>query len=233
MIAYVLVALLVVVTSIIVVNQINKSRDDSADYLKIEETKNTLQELDSIITDLSFEAPGSKRKVSLDLPEGRYYISGDKDTLEVKTETQTQVIESGVKFKQGSVTIQSGPSMDATETDYDTDGENEYIIENDYVAFAVKKIGSSDQSEPLNMSNVIEYIENKELQVSITPETKLMIDHSEQSYYGTGYTKIVDNGPTKGILIHIDSSYAEYDAIFTLGSFDDYLTVEVKNIQRK
>ena len=67
LIAYVMISLIVVVSAIFVINMINKTQSDSADYLMLEQAKNTLTELNTIITELAFEAPGSRRKITLQI----------------------------------------------------------------------------------------------------------------------------------------------------------------------
>ena len=232
-IAYAVLVSIIVISGFIGVQKITSIKKEGKDYTKINTAKNILTEIDAIVSELVFESSGAKRKITLNIPEG-LSIVGDKDEIRLKVVTEKEIIKPGTRSKEGPLTIQAGPYVAAAKTDYDSDGHDELILENDHVYFVVKSIEETTPLDDINTTNIIELIKNKDLAVNITPDARITIGGKSDSAWGKGYTRLIDTGIEKGILIHVESdANIDYDAVFTLGPVADYLELEVKNIEVK
>ena len=64
------------------------------------------------------------------------------------------------------------------------------------------------------------------------------INDNSSSTEGTGYTKLVPSGNNTNlgrakVIAHINSTYASYDLELVLESYADFITVKVKNFEKK
>ena len=224
----VFVIAVVLASSIIVVSNIRPMIEEGQAHQSLNKAKQTMSELDAIINELIFEASGSRRSINF-IADGMLVISGKEDRIKFRTDL-LKLFEPGTKSKEGNLLIVSGPFIKAYEKDIDNDGSVDLILENDAILFAVKKFSN----EFINTSNMITIIENKLGGMNITPISKITIEEAEESSYGNGSTELTEIGSylvTSGIKLYLNTTSVKYEALFTLGAGQDYIKLEIRNIE--
>ena len=228
-------AIVIVITStVIVVNMLSSTVDQSKTYSNLNKAKETMTFLDSVIRELAAEAPGSKRTINIASDFGSFTVDGGSDRIKFFMESPVKILDPGSSVKEGNIEIVAGPVMSAYEKDVDGDGITDLVLENDAVLFAVRKIGSPINITAINTTNMITVIINKRANVNITPITSIYMDEDKAGAAGNGFTQLSTQGSSLGsgsIRVYVNSSVREYDAVFTLQSAQDFVTLEVKNIR--
>ncbi|MFH1420798.1 MAG: hypothetical protein ABIG30_02415 [Candidatus Aenigmatarchaeota archaeon] len=222
------VILAIVAASAILVNtNIGSSLQKTMGMYSLGTAKQVMSSINSAMDSLILEADG-KRTIVKDNVNGYFIVSGK--TSEIKFVTQAMnVIEPGTQKYENGMIISSGPQSLAYEGDVDGDNEDEFVLENSAVVFAVEKIGSADEHDKIDMKSVISMIKNKYTGAIVESELDIEIDGSSPKKE-TGYTEIVSHtmAVSNSIVIHIDDGY---DAIFTLGAGQDFVSLKVRVIQ--
>lgn len=234
LISSVIAVAVVVTSSVIVVNMISPVLEEAEMIQSYNEAKQVMDTINAVIKELMYEATGSMRTVELSAPEGNLLISGNEDMIKFRMK-HVGTVEPGTRIKEGDIFITSGPNVNAYEGDVNSDGEDELVLENDAIIFAVRKYGSSSSPVFVNTSYLIPYIKEKRTGIVVTPISGLYINGLTNSSYGTGYTEISKPGQTlitNSIKLWLNS-YANitYEAVFTLGAGNDFIELEIKNIQ--
>ena len=70
--------------------------------------------------------------------------------------------------------------------------------------------------------------------MNITPTSKIRIEGAEESSYGNGSTELTEIGSylvTSGIKLYLNTTSVKYEALFTLGAGQDYITLEIRNVE--
>ena len=234
LLVYVVTVLIILASAIFVISQTNVFIGKGKKITAINEAKQTLTSLDSVFKELVFEAPGAKRSFTMTIKEGELVISGKKDEIQYKINPDYPVMEPGTRAVEGPLMISSGPCVSAYESDIDNDGNIDLVLENDIVIFAVKKIGSPSAPAAINTSELVTYIENKDLAVNITPtDSTIMINDQTSTSYGTGYSELVETGTCideAAIKVFVNSTKLHYEVLFTLGRAMDFVDMRVKNV---
>ena len=149
------IAVAVVVTSsVIVVNMISPILEEGKIIQSYNEAKQMMDTIDNNLKQMMYEATGSMRTLDLTAPDGNLLISGNEDRIKFLMK-HVGVLEPGTRIKEGNIVITSGPTLRAYEGDANSVGEDELILENDVVIFAVRKYGSSGSPVSVNTSYLI------------------------------------------------------------------------------
>jgi len=184
---------------------------------------------------LSVEAPGAKRTVRVISDFGTFDVAGKEDRFKFRLSSEQKIYEPGTIIREGNYIISSGTSMKAYESDIDSDGSTDLVLENDAVIFAVRKVGNASSQVSINTTNIIPYIRNKRSGVAITPISGIFIADDVNSSSGTGFSELTRAGQTlqdSSIRVLVNSTAAtQYEALFTLRSAQDFVELEIKNIQ--
>src|SRR3989338_2485599 len=136
MISGVIVVVIIVASSALVLNAVNPVIDETRDFQKFNEAKKLMQEIDSAVSDVLFEAPGARRSIDVKAP-GKLSVVGGEDRIKM-TIDGVDIFASGLRTQEGNVEISSGASMKAHEKDIDGDGNTDLVLENGHSLFAVK-----------------------------------------------------------------------------------------------
>ncbi len=232
------IAIVVIVTSsIIVINMLNPVLEEGRAYQNLNKAKETMTFLDSVIKELAVEVPGSRRAINILSDFGTLTVSGKEDSLKFTMESGLPIIEPGTVTREGELIITSGPIMRAYESDVNSDGVTDLVLENNAILFAIRKIGSPANITSINTTNIFTQINNKRVNVNITPITYIYIDDNIDNAVGNGFTELTAQGSnllSAGIRVYVNSSGTkEYDALFTLKSAQDFVELEIKNIRDK
>lgn len=229
------IAVVIVVSStILVLNTINPFVEEGKEFQSFNEAQNTLQLIDSVITQLFVEAPGARRTVDLSIREGKLIVAGDEDKIKIRLEG-INLFKPGIAQQAGKMTITSGASMKAYESDIDGDSNTDLILENSAVIFAVKKLGNSTNYATINTTNFVVLMRNKNLSLNVSyPKSGVFIDDKETSSYGNGYTELTQKGEniaSSSIHLYMNSTAnITYDATFSLKAGQDFLEFGVAHV---
>jgi hypothetical protein len=198
------------------------------DRLVFTKTKNQLVTLDQQIEDVASEGKGSQRIVPLEIDKGNLFLDGGSFRWEFMTDTK--LIESGSLQKVGNLLISSNNNVNAYSN------STNYVIENSNVKVVFLKNGSASSFVNIQTSDLIESITLVNSGQSIASNFNFSLRPDIDTSYGTGYTRLVDEGSflSKGVYIaHIDSTNFVYDLEISLQSNADFLQVKVKNLETK
>ena len=232
----VIVTLIVISSTILVINTINPFVQESNDFQSFNEAKATLEKVNTAINDVFLEAPGSRRTLDINIREGHLVVTGEEDKLKIIL--PGSLFPSGASTQQGNVIVSSGGSstMKAYESDIDNDGNTDLVMENSAVVFAVKKLGNSTSNVTINTSSIITMMRNSRLNINISyPRSGIFVNDLEKTSYGSGYTELTSMGKdlvSSGIHLHLNSTTnVTYDALFSLSAGKDFLELQVKNVR--
>ena len=232
----VIVFIIVVISTLAVINVLNPFVEQGKGYQDFNEARQAIRSIGSTVSQIAIEAPGSQRSISLDLHDGRLIVSDADDTIKIRLNDVKDIVGSGFETKEGNVVIRGGAFMRAYEADIDNDSTTDFVMENSAVLFAVKKIGSSSQPASINTTNFITQMQNKRLNVNITPATGIFINDDFNTSYGTGYTDmspIGNNIESAAIKVAVNSTAGiMYEAQFILSAAQDFVDMRIKRVER-
>ncbi len=229
-ISSVLAVAIVIASSVVVINVITPMIEEGNAYNQLNKAKQVASSLDMLIKELSVEAPGSKRAVRIEADFGSFEVIGKEDRIKFHLSTPQEIFEPGTVVREAGYVMSSGPSMKAY------DNGTDFILENDAVMFAVRKLGSPSGWVSVNTSSMVTKISNKRVNVNATPVTSaILIGDDPNTSVGTGYTELTKSGlALTGSSVHIfvnSTAGLLYDALFSLSSAQDFVELEVKNIR--
>lgn len=231
----VIIVIIVVISSILVLNTINPIISEGEQLQDFNEAKQALHSLDAAINQVLFEAPGSKRSVDIRIPEGKFQVVGGEDKIKIRIEN-INLFPPGLRQEEGNIVITSGALMRAYESDIDSDGTTDLVLENGRVLFAIKKLGNYTNNVLVNTTSFISLMRNKNLNVDIPyPGSGIFIDDKDKTSYGIGYTELTkmgDNIASSAIRVVLNATAANvtYEALFSLASAQDFVELEVTQI---
>lgn len=223
-------------STILIVNNIMPTIKQGRDTQAYTDAKTTLQELDSTISQVFFEAPGARRSIDLNIKTGKFIVSGPADKIKIRIE-DINLFTPGYRRKEGNILVTSGAQVDSYENDVDHDGVPDLVLENDGMIFAIRKVGSPSAPAIINTSNMIILIHNKRTNTDVYyPRSGIYINDTLETSYGIGYTELADrsdNIASASIHAYVNATLAStsYDAIFTLGPAQDFLEMTVSHIE--
>lgn len=231
----VLAVAIVIASSVVVVNLISPLIEEGTSVNQLNKAKQLASVLDSVIKELSVEAPGAKRTIRVASDFGSFEVIGKEDRFKFRLASQQQIYEPGTIVREGNYIISSGPSMRAYESDVSGDGATDLVLENDAVIFSVRKLGNTSSWVSINTTNIIPLIGNKRSSINVTPISGIFIGDAVNTSAGTGFTELTRAGSTlqdSAIRVFVNStSGIQYEALFTLRSAQDFAELEIKNIQ--
>ncbi len=228
-IIYTLVAILALV---LILNTGIPVLTEMKDRATFEKTKDIMQDLDSQITEIANQGIGSQATVSFDIKEGEIKFQNNQLVWEI--ETKSEIISPRSSTKSGNLIIASNANVRTIETDDFFIMES--YIENDTFRFAANKKGSKDNHVAFNVSQIVQNISYNGN--NMNGDFVFSLNDEQSSKNGTGYIEMVPSGNNTNlgsarIIAHMDTEFAYYDLVFTLGSYADFVTVNVKNIEIK
>ena len=225
----VFIVAIVVMSSAVIISNIGPMIEKNQDYQELNKAKHMMSELDAVINELIFEAHTAKRSMNF-IADGSLIVSGKEDRIKLRMDRDFELIEPGTKIKEGNLLITSGPPISAYERDINNDGYIDLVLENDAVLFAVRKFSN----EFIDTGGMITVIENRLAGINITPASRITIGSDETSSYGNGSTELTEAGSyllSSGIRLDLSTANVRYQALFTLGAGQDYIEMEIKNIE--
>ncbi len=196
------------------------------DAAAIDQAKDSLSNLDKIISLVAEEGRGSSRVVPLQIKRGDFVFSADLDTIAYEIDTRAEVISPGTRTSIGALIFSSGSSVNV----YDNGAS--WILENEHLRVNLTMAGNSSYYAPLNTSGLVEDIYFKGTGTHFDGTVDILIDESATAGNGTGYTYPEETGLNiaRGrVIAHLNTTAASYDVYFTLRSGSDFIDISVKN----
>ena len=230
------VAIVIVVSStILVLNTINPFVQESQDFQAFNEAEQTLKSIDAAINQLFVEAPGARRTLDVNVRSGRLVVSGAENKIKIRLEN-TNLFSSGVRKQEGNILISSGAAMSAYESDIDGDGNTDLVLENGVMLFAVKKLGTPSSHVVANTTDMIVLMRNKALDINVSyPRSGVFINDKQNTAYGVGYTELTKLGiniASSSIHLYVNATQANvaYDVSFSLGASQDFIEMHATRV---
>ena len=203
------------------------------DRAVFERVKEIMLDLDKQIMEIARQGEGSQASVSFEVKDGQIRFHNNQLIWEIKT--NSEIISPRSKTRLGNLILSSNANVRTIET------EDYYIMEsyiqNDTFRVAILKKGDASSWETYNISDIIHNISYNENNMKGKFIFSLN-NNATSSENITGYTRMDPPGNNTNlgsarIIAHVNSNFANYDLVFTLGSYADFLTVNVKNIEIK
>lgn len=226
---------IIVGSAVIAVNMINPTIEEGKSFQTFNDAKKVLEAVDSAISQVFFEAPGARRVINVDLPEGKFIVSGGEEKVKIRLE-DLKLFTPGVRRQEGNILVTSGSQVDSYEGDVDGDGSTDLVLENDAVKVAIKKLGNQTSPAFVNTTNMIVLIKNKRTNTNIWyPRSGIYINESSKSYYGVGYSELTQRSDfiaSAGVHLFINATDAniDYDAVLTLGPAQDFFEFYITHV---
>lgn len=235
MISGVIIVVIVIMSSILVLNTINPFVEESKEFQRFNEAKQVLHAIDSVIQQMIYEAPGTRRTIDVDVRNSKLQVVGSEDKIKIRVE-DVELLSSGVRTEEGNIAITSGALMRAYESDIDGDGSTDLVMENGAVVFAMKKLGSPASHVVVNTTSIVTLMRNKNFTINVSyPRTGIYINDREGTSYGAGYTELTrqgDNLASSGIHLFVNSTSTNvtYDMVFLLAASQDFIGVAATKV---
>jgi len=213
----------------IVLPAINRAQESSV----INEGMENMKIMDNVIREVASEGTGTFRTVQLKVSGGEYKINGKSNNIEFTYPTTSGIFTADSYMKEGNLILSAGANAKASEYDLNNDGTTELVLENEILRVGIVRNGTSTSYATMNTSGIIKLINIKDNSMNVTPvDSSIVLDDIPSTSYGNGYSELVrsgDNLPKAEVLVHVNTTYAVYDVIYTLQSGTDFLIIKIQN----
>jgi cellobiose-specific phosphotransferase system component IIB len=208
----------------VVVNVVTPTIKKMEDQAAFEQGKDIIASIDKVIAEVISEGKGSTRIVPIQIKKGMISIDNTSDKIEFTIDTEALLVSPNVKRKVGNLVFASNMDVDVI------DNGNYITMRNSYLEVNITKNGTQTNWEYINMSNLIMGIrlirENKNFNGNVL----IKVDDVFEDGYGYVYAEEYGYKLPKGkVIAHLNTSEAEFDIVFTLNSYSDFLTIEGRN----
>ncbi|NIP40474.1 MAG: hypothetical protein GTN39_03060 [Candidatus Aenigmarchaeota archaeon] len=194
----------------------------------LEKMKSSFTDIDEVIQEVSSEGKDSKRIITLNIDEGKLYVSGSNDTIHWTHECNAPIFSPRTSQAFGNVVM--GSNMDTSAYEGQCKGQTAFILENEYLRSCFKKIGSPGNLVTYNTTDILLGIYQKDLDEWLPMEyLEISLDEDQSSTTGEGYTNLETSGyhlPYGEVKAYMESDYGvDYDIKFVLESGEDFLII--------
>lgn len=210
--------------------------ENTQEASSVQKAENFMQQLDSNAQEVLSEGEGSTRTLRTRFDRGELYFDDSTEKLVYELQTDAEVISPQTSKRTGNVILSSSANVKVNETTID--GVDCYLMENEHIKACIKKVGSQDNQQSIDTSDLLVLYEfkdetgsNKELDGDMT----VKINGEETTSYGTGYTSPEEKGSYLGtgkVVATVNSEYGwTYDVSYQLPTGADFLKVDVQNFR--
>ncbi|MFH0949182.1 MAG: hypothetical protein V1802_01715 [Candidatus Aenigmatarchaeota archaeon] len=221
----------VVASTVVVASVVSSLLQEGQQMQSLDDAASVMSSIDSVARDLLIEQSGSERMLVINT-KGVLSVDPDNDKITLAFDSN---LEPSTVIQKSGMTIQRGPFTRAYEADMDNDGNDELVLENSFIKFAVNKTGNAGNQKFINTTTFIRLLQNKPLGINSTPTTYISINGIDNSSYGLGYITLTEKGSQlkiSSIRLWLNStSGIIYEALFSLGAGNDFVTFEVVKIE--
>ncbi len=215
----VIIGLIVITSGAVISTNILSSVAQTGNYYSYANAKNSMISLQDIIKDISLDINGSRHFTYSDT--GGYFVADSSEGI-IRFSTDKSSFSESLTKKENNVFIRSGPPASVYLLDVDNDMEDEFVLENEAVLFAVNQIGSPDSFEAI--TDVIALITNKQTNTTVVPV--LNIDVNGADVFDTGYTEMLNHPISVSSTIHLHTE--SVDVYFSLSGGNDFIEIRVE-----
>ena len=203
----------------------------------LNEAMQNMRAIANIVKEVASEGVGSLRNLQIKVTGGEYKFNEKANSIDFTFTTKSGIVQPGSFIKEGDIILSAGANAKASEYDLDGDGSADLVLENEILRIGILKNGNKTNQVAINTSNLIRKINFKETNANVTPsDSSIIIDDYLESSYGTGYSELVkaDERLAKAeAVVHMNTSYAVYDILYTLQSGADFVIVKIQNAYYK
>jgi len=194
----------------------------------VEKMKSSFADMDGVIQEVSSEGKDSKRVLSLNVDEGKIYVSGEKDTIDWSYECNAPIFSPRTFQAFGNVIM--GANLETSAYEGSCKGQDSFILENEYLKACLKKIGSPDNLTSYATTEILLGLYQKDLGEWLPMQyLEISLDSNQNSTAGEGYTELERSGynlPYGEVKAYMESDYGiNYNIKFVLESGEDFLTI--------
>jgi len=203
----------------------------------INEAMLNMKAIGNTIKEVASEGIGSLRSLQIKVTGGEYKVNEKANSVDFTYSIKSGIVQPGTFITEDSVTLSCGANAKASEYDLDNDGNTDLVLENEILRIAILKNGTQASSVFINTSSLIRILNFKETNVNVTPNnSKILLDDFEESSYGTGYSELVredENLAKAEAVVHMNTTFVNYDILYTLQSGADFVIVKIQNAYYK
>jgi len=203
----------------------------------LNEAMQNMKAIGSMIKDVASEGVGSLRSLQIKVTGGEYKVNAKANSIDFTYTTKSGIVQPGSFIKEGDIILSAGANAKASEYDLDNDGSADLVLENEIFKIGILKNGTRAAQVAMNTSSLIRRISFKETNANVTPsDSSIILDDYSESSYGTGYSEFVKSGERLAkaeAVVHMNTSYAVYDILYTLQSGADFVIVKIQNAYYK
>ena len=203
----------------------------------LNEAMMNMKAIANMVKDVSSEGTGSLRSLTMKVTAGEYKINDKANSIDFTYTIKSGIVQPGSFIKDGDIILSAGANAKASEYDLDGDSSSDLVLENEIIRIGILKNGTKTAQTFINTSKLIRRINFKDNNANVTPsDSSVMLDDYSESSYGTGYSEIVkaeDRLAKTEAVVHMNTSYAVYDILYTLQSGADFLIVKIQNAYYK
>ena len=203
----------------------------------LNEAMQNMKAIGSMIKEVASEGVSSIRSLQIKVTDGEYKVNEKANSIDFTYTTKSGIVQPGSFIKEGDIILSAGANAKASEYDLDNDGNNDLVLENEILRIGLLKNGTKTAQVAMNTSRLIRRINFKETNANVTPsDSSVILDDYSESSYGTGYSEIVkaeERLAKAEAVVHMNTSYAVYDILYTLQSGADFVIVKIQNAYYK
>ncbi|HIQ49856.1 MAG TPA: hypothetical protein EYH56_01530 [Nanoarchaeota archaeon] len=214
-----------IVGIVLAMNILSPIIEQMKDKAAFEQAQSFLLQLDKVIQDVAKEGKYATRVITLDFSRGKYIIDNETNTIEYILETEAKLVSPGTMRKIGNVIITSGRDVKVE------DLGNVIRMSNSYLVVNFTKLGNETNFVDINLSKIISEIKVIRENAVLSPEVVIKFNEIET---GKGYIKAEQIGeklPYGRVIAHISTKELEFDIVFTLKSYSDFIIIEAENVK--
>lgn len=185
-------------------------------------SKDALLSVNQQIKQLASEGKGSQRVIPIDLPDGELKIANNKIMWQLRTEAP--IIERGIAFKSGDVTIASNLDVSASQN------STNHVLENDHIRLTFLRVGNASNYSAINTLTLMQNIEFQPSLDTLNPELTFAVNGVST---GNGYTYLEETGSdmeSATFIALVNSSTVDFKLKITLNSDSNYVIPEIEII---
>jgi hypothetical protein len=197
-----------------------------------EKVKGIMLDLDMKITEIANQGEGSQATLSFEIRDGEMKFRDNKIIWEI--ETKSEIVSPRTSTKLGNLIISSNANVRTYQmADYYV---METEIKNDTFRVVANRLGSKTNPVYFNTSQIIENISFNGVDMPGTFTFNL--NGNMSSAAGVGYIEMLPGGNHTNvgkarIVAHMDTNFSQYDLVFVLNSYADFVAVNIKNVKIK
>jgi len=230
--------IIIILTAMVIILEVGVPIINSfRDRIALENARNSMSSLESYISEVSSEGPGSQRVIPLNVKKGKIFAQDNK--LIWQLETESKIMEPRSRIDFGNLVFIAMPS-NSTVSAYESEDYCYYILDNGIIMANITVFGNKEKnyencSTSINTSQIIKSLTSLVEGASISDNIKISLLNDEETTTGTGYTELKTEGTYlsySSVLVYINTTQYYYSFEIKLESGADFLTLNLREIEK-